>query len=148
MPNHLKHGLTGSPLFQVWRSMKVRCTDENARSYPRYGGRGISVCEEWMDSSRFFQWALDNGYDQGLQLDRIDNNGDYTPSNCRWVTPSENARNRSDNVYVDAFGESKLLLDWFQDDRCHANSIVTLRGRLRRGWHPERAIATPSRRYG
>ena len=80
-------------LFSVWASMKQRCLDQSHHSYNRYGGRGISVCSEWITSlNAFTTWANANGFKLGLQLDRIDNDGDYSPSNCQWLTPKENSR--------------------------------------------------------
>ncbi len=88
-------GMSYSAIYNVWRCMKQRCNNPNASGYKNYGGRGISVCNEWEKSSEaFYDWALANGYAPGLQIDRIDNDGNYEPSNCRWVTPKENASNR------------------------------------------------------
>jgi hypothetical protein len=76
--------------------MKKRCCDPRHRSYPRYGGRGITVCDEWLSGfESFYRWACDNGHRRGLQLDRIDNDGPYSPENCRWVSPAVNMRNSS-----------------------------------------------------
>lgn len=86
---------TAGRLYKVWQHMLSRCYDKRARGYPRYGGRGIRVCEEWRGSLGAFRaWAEANGYRHGLQLDRQDNDGDYAPHNCRFVTRSENCRNR------------------------------------------------------
>jgi hypothetical protein len=98
--SHSKHGLHGTHLFKVWDAMIDRCTRPNNKSYHNYGGRGITVCEEWKRSGNFFKWALSHGYDERLQLDRENNNGNYEPSNCRFVTHqvnSLNIRKRSDH---------------------------------------------------
>jgi len=92
--NRTKHGLCNHPLYVVWNNMVQRCINSNSTSYRYYGERGIKVCDGWKnDSSNFIAWALKNGWEKGLQIDRIDNNGNYKPSNCRFVTPKENTRN-------------------------------------------------------
>ena len=86
-------------LNQVYYSMKARCYDKNHTGYKWYGGKGIKVSEEFDTVQKFREWALENGADFGLELDRIDVNGDYSPNNCRWITGAENKRNRTDNVW-------------------------------------------------
>lgn len=82
-------------LYKVWTSMKQRCTNPNSQNYHRYGGRGIAVCQEWAASFEcFYDWAISSGYQDGLEIDRIDNNGGYDPENCHWVTHKVNANNR------------------------------------------------------
>lgn len=82
-------------LYRVWAAMKRRCSNKNCKDYPNYGGRGITVCEEWRTSfDRFCEWAISSGYDGELTLDRIDYNGNYTPSNCRWIPMEEQSKNR------------------------------------------------------
>lgn len=111
--------------------MKDRCRNPNNKDYTAYGGRGIKVCEEWLTSfSTFEAWALSAGYDEQLTIDRIDNDGDYTPDNCRWATAKEQARNRSSNWAVTAWGETKLLIEWAEDPRCTVE-YQTLHDRLR-----------------
>lgn len=89
------HGMTDHPLFRLWSSMRCRCNKETAANFGYYGKRGVKVCDEWNYSSEtFINWALKNGWKAGLQLDRINNDGNYEPSNCRFVTPSENQRNK------------------------------------------------------
>lgn len=112
------------------------------RFYYRYGGRGITVCEEWHDFLCFADWALAHGWERGLHIDRVDNNGPYTPDNCRFVTPLANNQNREQAYKVEAFGEVKSLNGWVRDERCH---IVrsTLWTRLAKGVDPETAITSP-----
>lgn len=90
-----KHGDHKTRLYQIWSDMKTRCLCETNGSYARYGGRGIKVCPDWMKYSNFKSWALSNGYADNLQIDRTNNNGNYEPSNCRWVTPAKNTQNRN-----------------------------------------------------
>lgn len=92
--NNLKHGKSRTPLYGVWLSMKFRCSNNKAREYPHYGGRGISVCREWReDYLSFERWATENGYYPGLEIDRIDNDGGYEPGNCRFTNRQTNMRN-------------------------------------------------------
>jgi hypothetical protein len=89
------HGFSGHPISHVYESMIYRCYKKWCHNYKNYGARGIKVCSEWHnDRTKFFNWALSTGYKNGLYLDRIDNEGHYTPENCRWVTPLVSARNR------------------------------------------------------
>lgn len=140
------HGYSHHQLYEVWHGMKRRCCDPNQVWYENYGGRGISVCDEWAnDAKAFVEWALENGYEDGLSIDRIDNNGNYEPCNCRFVTNRENQNNKRTNVCVRAFGETKTIAEWSRDDRCKV-SQAALRQRLRRmGWDPEEAITTRGR---
>lgn len=110
----LKHGLyrENSRLFNVWQTMKSRCENANRDNYARYGGRGITVCEEWQTAENFVKWALDNGYEKGLQLDRIDNAKGYSPENCRFVTASVNSRNRRNTKFLTLKGETKCVAEW------------------------------------
>jgi hypothetical protein len=88
--------MTRTPLHKVWLNMNNRCENPRFHAWHRYGGRGISVCPEWRSSAKaFIDWALANGYQRGLQIDRIDNDGNYDPDNCHFVTRIENNRNRS-----------------------------------------------------
>lgn len=96
-----RHGLTkmksNHPIYTVWKGMKERCSNPNSVAFKNYGGRGISVCDEWHFADAFVDWCLANGWESGLQLDRIDVNGNYEPSNCRFVTNIKNCHNRRSN---------------------------------------------------
>lgn len=91
--------------------MLARCENPNNKSYPRYGGRGVSVCAEWHDVKTFIAWLEANGYEKGLELDRKDNNGEYSPDNCRVVTPQQNSRNRRDNKRYLVHGEMLMPIE-------------------------------------
>lgn len=109
-----KHGLYAKHknLFSTWDAMKGRCENPNREKYKDYGGRGIKVCEEWKEASNFVLWALSHGYEHGLQIDRIDNDGDYCPENCRFVTPKENSRNKRNSKWLTVNGETKTVAEW------------------------------------
>lgn len=142
----LKHGGEGSPLYSTWHTLKVRCNNANAENFHNYGGRGIAVCDAWQsDFAAFRDWSLANGYKPGLEIDRIDVNGDYEPDNCRWTTDIVNANNRRNNVLLTAFGETMTMSNWARDARC-AVSYPTLKQRIYKGgFTHEAAICQPSR---
>lgn len=114
----IKHNEYKSRLHGVWNGMKTRCLNPRMHSYKEYGGRGISVCSEWMDYIPFRDWAKANGYNPGLQIDRIDVNGNYEPSNCRFITPLENQQNRRNvKLIASQVLEIRLLLSSGQKQR-------------------------------
>lgn len=99
-------------LYGVWNSMRNRCNRTTDRNYHNYGGRGIRVCEEWNDFLVFQSWSMENGYREGLTIDRIDNDGNYEPTNCRWVTQKIQANNSRNVHWVTYNGETKTLSEW------------------------------------
>lgn len=107
------HGGSKTRLFKSWSDMKSRCYNKNNKRYARYGGRGISVCEEWIDNFESFRdWAITNGYDENLTIDRIDNDGNYCPENCRWSTVKSQMQNMSRNRRLELNGETHTLSEW------------------------------------
>lgn len=107
-----RHGNSKHPLNRMWCGMKERCGNPNASNYQWYGGKGIRVCDEWMDFNNFFEWAMSNGWEPGLSIDRIDLKGGYSPDNCRFVTVKQQFRNRKSNVYVTVDGLKMLQCEW------------------------------------
>jgi hypothetical protein len=109
----IKHGLAYTRIYTVWQDMKARCYNENNAGYKNYGGRGITVCDEWKDDFECFsRWAFKNGYRDDLFIDRENNDGNYTPTNCRFVTRKTSARNTRRNILITYQGKSQSLPDW------------------------------------
>lgn len=126
--------------------MRARCNRRSRPDFLDYGGRGIRVCDEWNHYPTFRDWAIGAGYCEGLSLDRIDVDGDYEPSNCRWADWFTQARNKRNNHVLTAFGETKTLADWAEDNRC-AVSYHTLKARLNIcNMEPEYALTAPIHR--
>lgn len=138
------HGFTNDPVYVVWAGMNNRCYNPNQTQFKDYGGRGISICGEWRENPRLFkEWAYQNGYQPGLDIDRKDNDGDYSPENCRFVTRLVNNNNKRNNRFVTCFGETKTYREWGRDPRCVVPAN-TLRYRLRKmGLSPMEAMTTP-----
>lgn len=107
------HGLSKSKIYRVWKSMKARCYNKSEKVYKHYGGRGIIICTKWKkDFSVFHEWALANGYKLGLTIDREDNNGNYCPENCRWITQKRNLNNKRTSRFITYNGERKTTAEW------------------------------------
>lgn len=131
-------------LHSIWATILKRCNNPRFGGYELYGGRGIQVCNEWHNYDVFAEWAVQNGYADNLQIDRINNNGNYRPENCRWVTPQENSNNRRSTTFYVYNGQRKSLKNWARE----VGNIPyrTLHNRVTKlGWSFERAISTPSR---
>lgn len=137
------HGLWQHPAYRRWASMRARCYSPSQDSFPQYGGRGIGVCEEWRESpTAFCAWADASGFSANLQLDRIDNDGDYSPANCRWVTPSRNANNRRSSRHITLRGERLTFAE--AGAKTGVKPSVAAK-RLKRGWTPEEAFGLVGR---
>ena len=125
-------------LYRRYYHMKDRCGNPNDKRYHRYGGRGIKVCDEWLqDYNKFESWALENGYKPGLAIDRIDNDGDYSPENCRFITPAENNQNRCTSRFFTYNGKTQNLTQWCEEYGLKYHTVLC---RLRRGWDFEKEI--------
>lgn len=108
-----QHGLHGTKLHNVWCAMKRRCVDKNYKDYNRYGARGIKVCDEWFnDFICFYNWSIDNGYKDGLTIDRKNVNGNYEPDNCRWIDMRSQCNNRRNNVKLEYDGKCLTIAEW------------------------------------
>ena len=132
------HGASKTRTYQAWHQMRQRCLNPRHRAYPSYGGRGITICQRWLDSFEAFLEDLGEPPDN-RSLDRIDNDGNYEPGNCRWASRSEQQRNKRDNRLVTYDGMTKCLTEWAEDTGIDR---ATIRGRLRRGWTVAAALTT------
>ena len=137
--NLTTHGESRTKLYGVWVSIKQRCENPNATGYENYGGRGIRVCDEWEKADIFLKWALENGYQDGLQIDRIENDGDYTPENCRWVTKKTNLNNKRQCVFIELNGKCHTIAEWARLTGIPYNTIAN---RLKSGKAPEEILKT------
>lgn len=111
-----KHNMIKTRLYGILKSMKRRCYNKNFKFFKYYGGRDIVICDEWLNKDNgfisFYNWAMDNGYEEDLTIDRINNNGNYEPSNCRWTTQKEQSRNKRNNHLITYNGETHCISEW------------------------------------
>lgn len=143
---HIKHnesprpGRNASRLYRIWTGARNRCNNPNNHGFSEYGDRGISMCSEWDDYQKFKEWALNNGYEDWLSLDRRDNDGPYSPENCRWATQSQQMRNTRVNHLLTHDGETHTLVEWSE---ITGIPYHTLKQRINTyGWNVERALET------
>lgn len=142
-----KHHLSRTRLYKCYNHMINRCHNSSNIQYKDYGGRGIKVCEEWKnDFISFYNWAMANGYDDTLTIDRIDVNGNYEPNNCRWVNMQKQNNNRRNNHIIIYNGERKTLEEWSRILPINISS-AELRYRIMNNWSIEKAFKTPVRRF-
>ena len=135
------HGLRNHKLYEVWKSMKARCTNQNTKQYKDYGGNGVIICKEWARSFIvFYEWAMSNGWKDGLQLDKdIKGTGFiYSPENCLFVSPKENSNKRKTNKYIEYNGVTKTISEWAD---FFGISLKNLYQRLSRGWSIEKCFS-------
>lgn len=134
MGTKAKHGLSHTPLYGLFDNMKERCYNPNHIGWKDYGGRGIIICEEWLnDFTYFYTWAIYNGWKPNLQIDRFpDKNGNYEPNNCRFATPKENCRNRRNNLLIEYENKTKCAAEWAEITEIPAHTIIK---RYKKGSH-------------
>ena len=145
MKYNTKHRMSDTRLYRTWDSMKSRCYRKSTAPYKNYGGRGITVCDEWrLSFIAFRDWAMSHGYADNLSLDRIDYNGNYEPSNCRWVTIKEQENNRRNNTLLEFGGVVRTQSEWSEVLEIPTHVI---HNRLLRGWSIEKALTTKPRKY-
>lgn len=141
MKGNFKHGGRHTRLYNIWRSMRQRCSNSHTKNYKNYGARGIRVCDEWNDFTVFSEWAKSSGYNDSMTIDRIDNDGDYSPMNCRWATYQEQARNKRNTALYEHNGESHTLMEW---EEVFGIPWKTMWARIHvYGWNVEEALTSP-----
>ena len=136
---HVKHGQHKSALYSVWKGMKSRCLNPKSLKWPNYGGRGITVCDTWLDFVNF-QLDMGDSYSPGLTLERVDNSKGYSPENCVWASQKEQAVNRRSNHLLEFEGETKALSEWAE---YLGMKYSTLYSRISSGWGVPKALTTP-----
>ena len=139
------HGKSGTRLYGIWADMLQRTYNPDERCYANYGGRGITVCDEWMEFEAFYQWAIQNGYSEELTIDRIDNDKGYFPENCRWVTRKVQGNNKRSNRRLEYQGQTKTLEDWAI---LFGMKLGTVANRLNLGLSVEKALEIPVKEIG
>lgn len=136
-----KHGYSKTKLGMIRDAMTQRCYNPKCRGYKNYGARGIVICDEWLeDRESFYKWATTHGYKEGLSLDRIDNNGPYSPENCRWATQQEQSNNTRFNVRLTFNGVTLSISEWAKKLKVRPGKLYK---RKYRGWSDERILTTP-----
>lgn len=136
---YIKHGFCGTKIYKKWEDMKSRCNNPNNRRYKDYGGRGIKICTEWLaDFMNFYNWAINNGYQENLSLERINNNGNYEPNNCKWITMAEQMKNTRNCHYIEYKGEKHCVMEWVRKLGITKRSIAN---KLYKGFPLEEIIA-------
>lgn len=139
---HNTHHLSNTKIYGIWNAMRNRCYYKKGKAYKNYGGRGITVCDEWKNSfETFYKWAMENGYKDGLSIERMDNNCGYSPDNCKWINKGEQAQNRRRNYSVTINGVTKNLTEWCKEYNIDYGLVHNRCHKLH--WDFEKALTTP-----
>lgn len=142
------HGLSHKQgnLYSIWNTMRHRCFNPKNNKYHLYGAKGITICDEWAnDFSAFYDWSINNGYKKGLTIDRINNQGNYCPTNCRWVNQQTQQRNRTNNTLLTFNNQTKCIAEWSQ---IFSIPRATLSARIHKlKWSVEKALTTPIEKH-
>ena len=135
---NIKHSKSGTRLYRTWQSMKSRCYYQKNNRYKYYGARGIKVCDDWLHNFQaFYNWAMENGYQENLTIERICIDRNYEPSNCKWITKEAQQRNKRNNKMHTINGEAHCLSEWCEILNLNYNTVQT---RLHRSWPIEKAL--------
>lgn len=133
-----KHGKRKTRLYRIWANIKTRCLNPHDPHYKNWGGRGITICEDWKNSFQsFYDWAVCNGYSENLTIDRIDCYGNYEPSNCRWITHLEQVKNKTTNIIITYGNKSMNCSEWAKELNLGHD---TVRQRYHKGYSPEECL--------
>lgn len=139
-----KHHLSNTRIYNIWKDMRKRCNNPNSSNYKNYGGRGITICDEWQNNfMSFYTWSMNNGYSDNLSIDRINVSGNYEPSNCRWVDRKTQNSNTRQNHFITYNGKTLTITQWGKEYNIDPH---LLRYRLKKGWSIEKALTTPTRK--
>lgn len=134
------HGMRGHALYVTWKNLRVRCYAKKSFAYPDYGGRGITICERWRTSFPNFLADMGEKPSPAHSLDRIKNDGNYEPGNCRWATAKEQGSNKRNNIVITISGISKIAAEWSAESGLNADCIIA---RFQRGWPADRLLSPP-----
>ena len=139
-----KHGYRNTKLYAVYCTMKARCYNPNSEQYKYYGANGVRIYNEWLaDFKTFYDWSIENGYKEGLSIDRIDVNGNYEPSNCRWVDIVSQANNKTNNIVITHNGETHTIAEW--SDITGISYTALYQRIMVHKWSVEKAFSTKQR---
>ena len=137
----LIHGQSNTHIYYIWATMIQRCTNPKCKPYEHYGARGITVCEEWRDFNNFYKWSISSGYQDGLSIERIDVDGNYSPQNCEWICRGDQQRNKRNNHLITYDGKTQTVSQWAEERKM---PYWRLYARLTKShWSIEKALTTP-----